>query len=393
MALPLQGVRVLDLTQLLAGPYCTMLLADMGADVIKVEPPGGDPQRTAMRVRPEDEGPAYMAINRNKRGIVINLADPEGKALLHELVATCDVLVENYRPGTTTKLGIDYEQLRVDHPGLIYASINGFGEEGPYASRPGLDLIAQGMSGLMSITGHPGEEPAKIGVPITDITAGMYCAIGILTAYIGRLTTGEGQRVTMSLFSAGLSLGLWESMEYWMVGTVPKPIGSAHRLAAPYQALRTQDGYITVGAGTDKLWERMATAIGRDDLLTDERFVTNADRVRNRQLLQDELETTLKTAPTSTWVDKLVASGTPSGPILDYGQVLEDPHTVASGMIAECEHPVAGTVKMLGTPFKLSESPAKVEPSPILGQHTDEVLAELGLAAERITALHEQGVV
>lgn len=391
--MPLHGVRVLDLSQLLAGPYCTMMLADMGADVIKVEPPTGDPQRTAMKMRPEDEGPAYMAINRNKRGLKIDLSKPDGRDLLLDLAASCDVLIENYRPGTTTKLGIDYDTVSERHPSLIYATITGFGDDGPYAHWPGLDLIAQGMSGLMSITGHPGSEPAKIGVPITDITAGMYCAFAILTAYVGRQSSGQGEHLSVSLFSAGLSLGLWESMQYWTTGEIPQPIGSAHRLAAPYQALRTEDGYITVGAGTDKLWERFVTTIERRDLLTDERFVTNADRVANRATLQAELEHTLSAAPTSVWVDKLVAAGMPAGPIFNYGQVLEDPHTLASGMVTECDHPTAGSVKMLGTPFRMTTPIPKPSPAPLLGQHTDEVLAELGIDEARIASLHDDGII
>lgn len=392
MTKPLQGIRVLDLSQLLAGPYCTMMLADMGADVIKVEPPNGDPQRGAMRMKPEDEGAAYMAINRNKRGLKIDLSQPEGRAVLLDLIPQCDVLVENFRPGTTTKLGIDFEAVRAINPSMIYATITGFGEHGPYANWPGLDLIAQGMSGLMSITGHPGEAPAKIGVPITDITAGMYCAFAILTAYIGRPSRSGAEHISVSLFSAGVSLGLWESMQYWMTGEVPGPIGSAHRLAAPYQALRTEDGYITVGAGTDKLWERFTSTIDRSDLQNDPRFATNADRVAHRTELVDELERTLRTAPTAIWVDKLTAVGMPAGPIYDYRQVLEDPHTAANGMIVTCQHPTAGEVRMLGTPFTMSAPHPAPTHSPLLGQHTDEVLAELGIAGARIAELRERGI-
>jgi crotonobetainyl-CoA:carnitine CoA-transferase CaiB-like acyl-CoA transferase len=393
MTRPLEGMRVLDLTQLLSGPYCTMMLADMGADVLKVEPPGGEMQRQAMRVDQTDESPPFMAINRNKRGLVVDLRHPQGRSLLLDLAATCDVMVENYRPGTTAKLGIDYESVRAVRPQIIYASITGFGQAGPYANRPGLDLVTQGMSGLMSITGHPGGEPAKIGVPITDIAAGMYCAIGILGAYIGLRQSGEGERVTTSLFAAGVSLGLWEAMEYWNTGRIPAPLGSAHRLAAPYQALRTEDGYLTVGAGTDKLWVRMCTAIGRDDLVTDGRFETNAKRVANRLLLQSELEVTLKTGSTHDWVAILTEAGVPAGPILDYGQVLDDAHTAASGMILEYEHPTAGRVRTLGAPYRLAGNDTETRAAPLIGQHTDEVLGQLGFDPDRIAELHKMGVV
>ena len=393
MSLPLAGIRVLDLSQLLAGPYCTMMLADLGADVLKVEPPTGDPQRGAMKVKAEDEGPAYMAINRNKRGLRIDLSSPDGRELLLDLARQSDVLVENYRPGTTAKLGVDAPSVRAVNPSIIYATITGFGETGPYATWPGLDLIAQGMSGLMSVTGHPDSAPAKIGVPITDITAGMYCAFAILAALHGRSSTGEGEHINVSLFSAGLSLGLWESMQYWMHGDVPKPLGSAHRLAAPYQALRTEDGYLTIGAGTEKLWERLIETIDRLDLLSDERFRTNADRVAHRAELEEELESTFTKAPTAEWVERLVAAGMPAGPIFDYGQVLEDEHTAASGMVVECDHPVAGRVRMLGTPFRTSTPLPPPRPAPTLGQHTVEVLEELGVGGERIVRLQDSGVI
>jgi crotonobetainyl-CoA:carnitine CoA-transferase CaiB-like acyl-CoA transferase len=394
MGRPLDGLRVLDLTQFLAGPFCTMILGDWGADVIKIEPPAGEPQRNSMRLSAEGESPTFMALNRNKRGIVIDLRTPEGRALIYELVAQGDVLVENYRPGVTTKLGIDYDVLREIRPELIYASITGFGDSGPYADRPGLDLIAQGMAGLMSVTGEPGGEPVKCGVPVTDLTAGMFAVIGILNAHIQRLSTGEGQRVSSSLFEAGLSLAVHESVQYWTSGQVPAPLGSAHRVTAPYQALRTADGYMTVGAGTQPMWERLCATIGREDLLADLRFTTNATRMRHRAVLQDELERTLTAAPTAQWVEAIIGAGIPAGPILDYGQVLEDPHTHAREMVSYIDHPTAGRVPTLGTPVKLSgaERPPH-RPAPLLGEHTDEVLAEFGLASDRVAALHAGGVV
>ena len=392
--MPLAGVRVLDLTQFLAGPFCTMVLGDMGADVVKVEPPTGEPMRNAMRVDPEKESLSFLSLNRNKRGIVVDLSAAEGRALFHELVAQADVLVENFRPGVTTRLEIDYDTLRRIRPELVYASITGFGDVGSWAQRPGLDAITQGMSGLMSVTGSPDGEPAKVGVPVTDLTAGLYGVIGILNAYITRLSTGEGQRVATSLFQAGLALAIHESSEYWSTGQVPGPLGSAHRFAAPYQAVRAKDGYLTVGAGTQKLWERMCVAIDREDLLADERFVTNGDRMGNRDALQAELERTFATRPAVEWADVIVEAGVPAGPILDYHQVLEAPHTNEVGMVAEYDHPTQGRLKTLGTPVTLSGiTNGSVRAAPLLGEHTDEVLAELGLDEERIASLHEQGVV
>jgi crotonobetainyl-CoA:carnitine CoA-transferase CaiB-like acyl-CoA transferase len=390
MARPLEGVRVLDLTQFLAGPFGTMILGDMGADVIKIESPAGEPQRTAMRLSDGGESPTFIALNRNKRGMVINLREPEGRDLFHQLVRHADVLVENFRPGVTKRLGIDYDTLRELRPELIYASITGFGSGGPYADRPGLDLIAQGMSGLMSITGEPSGEPVKCGVPVTDLTAGMFAVIGILNAYIARERTGKGQLVTSSLFEAGLSLAIHESVQYWATGAVPQRLGSAHRVAAPYQALPTRDGWMTVGAGTQPMWERMCAAIGRDDLLADARFATNADRMTHREELQDELSRTLTTADTDHWVRVIDEAGIPAGPILDYAQVLEHPHTEAVGMVTHADHPTAGHIRMLGSPVKLSDMPARSpRPAPLLGEHTDEILAELGIHPDRMATLHE----
>ena len=392
---PLEGLKVLDLTQFLAGPFCTMILGDMGADVLKVEPPGGEVQRNAMRVSADDaDPPSFLALNRNKRSMVLDLRSDGARELFYDLVDKADVLVENFKPGTTTKLGIDYETLAARRPELIYASITGFGDSGPYALRPGLDLITQGMSGIMSVTGPRGGEPVKAGVAVTDLTAGMFGAIGILNAYIARLQSGEGQFVSSSLFEAGVSLAIHESSELWSRGTVPAPLGSGHRFAAPYQALRAADGYLTVGAGTDKLWERFLGAIGREDLLEDERFAGNNKRMENLEALEQELEKTLQTAPSEEWVEKIIAAGVPAGPILDYEQVLSDPHTIAREMVIEIDHPQAGTIKSLGSPVKLSKNPMGTpRPAPMLGQHTDQALAEYGIEAQRIAELRERGVV
>ena len=273
----LDGVRVIELTQIMAGPFCGQVLADQGADVIKVEPPEtGDQTRRSMGES------AFRAVNRNKRSITLDLKDPEDRVTLLRLVKDADVLLENYRPGVAKKLGADYETLRAVNPRLIYASISGFGQTGPYAQRPGFDLIAQGMSGVMSVTGEPGGNPVKAGVPVSDLCAGLFCAIGILSALHARERTGEGQQIDTSLWEGAMALTVWETAELWSTGNVPQPLGSAHRLSAPYQALRTRDGYITVGGNTQRLYARLCEAIGRPELIDDPRFTDNPQRMANR---------------------------------------------------------------------------------------------------------------
>ena len=392
MALPLKDIRVLDLTQVMAGPFCCQLLGDMGADVIKVEPPGtGDQARRGMGFKMEGEDTAaFLAVNRNKRSVALNLKDERARAALHRLAETADVLVENFRPGVTTKLGVDYETLREINPRLIYASISGFGQTGPYATRPGFDLIAQGMSGVMSVTGEVGGAPVKSGIPIGDLSAGLFCAFAILTAYIARGESGRGQYIDTSLFEGALALSIWETAELWATGRVPQPFGSAHRLSAPYQALRTRDGHLTVGGNNQRLWARLCKALDRDELIEDERFETNELRMANIAELVGELESVLVERDTDDWVELLLAEGVPAGPINDYKQVFEDPHTLAREMLVEMEHPVEGTVRGLGIPFKLSETPGEIRrAAPLLGEHGAEVLAEVGYSEEQIAELDQ----
>jgi formyl-CoA transferase len=369
---PLDGVRVIELCQVMAGPFCGQVLGDMGADVVKVEPPGtGDQTRVGMGEH------AFRAVNRNKRSVTLDLKRGEDVATLHRLVASADVLTESFRPGVASRIGADYETLRGVNPRLIHASISGFGQTGPYAPRPGFDLIAQAAAGVMSVTGEPGGDPVKAGVPVSDLAAGLFCAIGILSALHSRERTGEGQRIDTSLWEGALALGIWETAELWATGSAPRPLGSAHRLTAPYQALRTRDGHITVGGNNDKLWRRLCAAIGRDDLPDDPRFATNPDRMANRPALVEELERALAARTTAEWVDVLLDAGVPAGPILDYAQVVADPHTRARDMVVELEHPEAGTVRALGIPVKLSATPGTIRrPAPLLGQHNDEVLRE-----------------
>lgn len=396
MTLALEGLKVLDLTQVMAGPFCCQVLADMGAHVVKVEPVGkGDASRHAMGWRGKGtENVSFLAVNRNKDSITLDLKHERGRAVFHRLAATADVVVENFRPGVTARLGVDYPTLRAINPGLVYASISGFGQTGPYASRPGYDLIAQAMSGVMSVTGEPDGRPVKCGIPIGDLGAGLFAANAILAAYIHRERTGVGQYIDVSLFEAALALSVWETTELWATGRVPRPFGSAHRLSAPYQALRTKDGYITVGANNERLWDRFCRAIGREDLRDDPRFATNADRMDNTAALVRELEAVLGESDTDTWMTVLTDAGVPCGPIRNYAEVCEDPHTLAREMVVEMDHPVEGKIKGLGIPAKLSETPGRVRrAAPLLGEHTEQVLTAAGYTTEEITELRDGGIV
>lgn len=387
---------MLDASQVMAGPYCAMLLADLGCDVIKVEPPGtGDSTRHALgAIQDWGESGAFLAVNRNKRSVTVNLKHPEGLEVFRRLAAACDVLIESYRPGTADRLGIGYDSLRATNPRLVYASISGFGATGPYARRGGYDIITQGMSGIMSVTGQPGGEPAKAGVPLTDIGAGMLCAVGILAALIARGETGEGQHVDTSLFEAGLVYGAWEATELWSTGRMPGPLGSAHRLSAPYQALRTADGHITIGAFTDKLWTAAAAAFGHAEWAADPRFATGPDRLARRDELVELIESVTVTEPAAAWLERLLEVGVPCGPVYDYAQAFADPQTRAREMVVEAEHPLAGTITMLGIPLKLSGTPGAIRrPPPMLGEHTREVLAEVGYSEGEIESLVAAGAV
>jgi crotonobetainyl-CoA:carnitine CoA-transferase CaiB-like acyl-CoA transferase len=395
MALPLEGITVLDCTQVMAGPFCTLLLADMGAEVIKVEKPdGGDDSHRMGPPFVNGESAAFLAINRNKKSIVIDLKQKEGRELFKKMVPQVDVVAENFRPGTMDKLGLGYETLKKLNPALLYVAVSGFGQTGPYASRGGFDLVAQGMSGLMSVTGLPDSPPVKIGVPITDLNAGMYAAYGLLSAYIHRLKTGQGQMIDMSLLEGGIAYTFWESSELWNAGHVPEALGSAHRLSAPYQALPTADGYINLGVANQPNWERFCKAAGLDDLMEDPRFAINSERVQRYQELASLLEKTTRAKSTAEWLALLERVGVPAGPINNLEQVYNDPHVLARGMVQELEHPVAGVTKHIGVPVKLSETPGQLRiPAPTLGQHTDEVLRNFGYSPQEIVKFRDTRIV
>jgi crotonobetainyl-CoA:carnitine CoA-transferase CaiB-like acyl-CoA transferase len=378
--LPLAGIRVLDVSQVMAGPFACMLLGDMGADVIKIEPPGaGDSTRRSMgfRLKGEDS-PGFLALNRNKRSVTLDLKAPADREILYALVKTADVLIENGRPGVAGRLGMDYETLRKLNPRLVYASISGFGQTGPWAQRPGFDLIAQAMSGALSATGLPGSDPVKNGIPVGDLGAALFTVYGVLSALIGREKSGQGQYIDASLFEATLGLSVWETTELWGTGRSPQPLGTANRMSAPYQAVKASDGYFVFGAANQKLWLDFLKVLGRPELADDPRFATNADRVTNAPALIHELQPTFSTRSAEDWVAALLEAGVPAGPIYDYEQALASDHVAARHMVQDIPHPIEGSFKALGFPVKLSGTPQEVRyPPPLLGEHTAELIAEL----------------
>lgn len=392
---PLQGMRVIELAHIMAGPVCGLMLADMGADVIKVEKIGaGDDSRRFLPPDIEGESAAYMMMNRNKRGVALDLKDEAGKAVLLELLKNADVVIENYRHDTMQRLGLDYETLSQLNPGLIYCEISGFGRTGPYLERGGFDLIAQGMSGLMSITGEgPGRPPVKVGAPITDITAGILGAMGVSAAYASKLKTGKGQRVDTSLFEAGVTQTFWQSAIAFASGVSPEPMGSAHPINAPYQSIATLDGWVNIGAANQANWLRMLDVIDALHLGEDKRFTTNKDRMSHRVELASELSLVFKSRTTDDWVKALNDAGIPAGPILNIQQMHDDPQAKAREMVVDVDHPKAGKMKTLGAPVKFHGTPGGVRcAAPLLGQHSEEVLLEVGYSREEVQQLTEAGV-
>lgn len=392
---PLAGMRVLELAQIMAGPTCGMMLADLGADVIKVEKlPGGDDSRGYQEPRVGGVSAPYMILNRNKRGIALNLKHPGAREVLLRMVRDADVLTENYRAGTMEKLGLGYDTLSKINPGLIYCSVSGYGRTGPFSDKGGFDLIAQGFSGLMSITGEPGRPPAKTGNSIADINAGILSAYGILAAYVHKLRTGRGQIVETSLLEASLQQTYWHAAIFFATGQSPGPTGSRHILAAPYQAFCTRDGWINVGGANEANWERITDVLGHPEWKTDPRFARNRDRMANYTELNELMESVLVTRSSAAWIEAFDAAGVPAGPVHSIGEALSHPQTLARDMVVDLVHPQAGPTKALGSPVKFSETPARIERhAPMLGEHTREVLHEYGYDDAAIDALAASGAI
>ncbi|MGL4810483.1 MAG: CaiB/BaiF CoA transferase family protein [Beijerinckiaceae bacterium] len=392
---PLQGLKVLDLTHVMAGPTCTLMLADMGADVIKVEKqPDGDDTRRMIPPKVGDQAASFLMMNRNKRGIALDLKTEGGAEVLRRLAREADVLVENFGPGVLERLGFGYDVLKIDNPGLIYCSLSGFGRTGPYSHRRGFDLVAQAMSGIMSFTGEADGPPAKCGPPLSDITAGILAAMGICAAYAHRLKTGEGQMVETSLFEAALVQTYWQSAIALATNEAPKAMGSAHPLNAPYQAFQAQDGWIVVGGANQRNWLRTLEAIGAPELGEDPRFRDNAGRMANLKALEDELAKRLRTKPAQYWLDALEEKGVPCGPLYTMLQALSDPQTIAREMVVDVDHATLGKVKALGLPVKFSATPGKVKTgAPLYGQHTREIMRAHGFDDASIDRMVKEGAV
>jgi crotonobetainyl-CoA:carnitine CoA-transferase CaiB-like acyl-CoA transferase len=395
MTLPLAGATVLDLTNVMSGPYCTLMLGDMGAEVIKLENfPEGD---TSRRFDPKINGESYCfaVLNRNKRSIAVNLKSPEGQDIFWRLAKKADFIVENFRPDVKQKMGIDYAAVKKVNPAVIYGSVSGFGQTGPYAKKGGYDIVAQGVTGIMRMTGEPGGRPAKVGIAMNDIAAGATLLYALLGAYIHRLKTGEGQYVETSLLEAGLAWTFWEFGAYFGGGERPTATGTRHRRSTPYQAYKTQDGYVTVGANSTKLWNAFCTIVTeKPEWLTDPRFIDLPARLKNIDVLQEEIESVFAQQPTSFWWERLDRAGVPGGPVYTYEQTFEDPQVKARRMVIEVEHPKIGRMKAMGHPVKSTGEIANVRmPAPLLGQHTAEVLDELGLSRAQIDTLFARNVV
>ncbi len=392
---PLAGVRVLDLGRHLAGPTCAMWLGDLGADVIKIEKPGeGDDGRASGPPFFDGQSAFFLAANRNKRSIELDIKQPEGQEIFRRLAETADVVVENFRPGVMDALGIGYQAMAERNPRIIYCSISGFGADGPYADRPGLDQIIQGVSGLMSVTGFEGGEPVRVGIPIADLLTGLFAAYGVLAALQARERTGRGQHVQTSLLEGMVGMLSFQAVRYLNGAGAPPPAGNHHPLNAPYGVFRAKDGYLTIGATGAKRWRKLCEVLAAEEWLDDPRFKTNGDRYRNRELLAELISERLQAHTIDEWERILNAAGIPCGPIYRIDQALEHPQVRHRQMVVELPHPAMGTVRLLGLPVKLSETPGAIRLAPpLLGQHTDEVLREIGISDDELRRLREHGVI
>ena len=397
MELPLTGIRVLDVSRILAGPFCTMILGDLGAEIIKVEMPKiGDGSRAWGPPFIKGESAYYLSINRNKKSITINLKHPKGREIIYKLAEKSDVFIENFRPGVTERLGISYEDIRKINPKIIYCSISGFGQTGPYRDKRAYDLLIQAMSGFMGITGEPNRPPVRIGVAIMDLGAGMYAAISILAALRARERTGRGQKIDISLLDTGISWLTYMAMNYFATGRNPKKMGSAHPNLVPYQCFEDKNGrYFAVAVGNDEHWKRLCIALGRNEWIDDPKYVTNAKRVENRDELVKTLADIFKTKTRDEWLKLLEEHGVPCAPVYEVSEALSNPQVLHREMVIEVDHPTIGKLKQLGTPMKFSETKCQIRyPPPLLGQHTEEILKELlGYSDEEIEKLRLEGVI
>lgn len=395
MAQALEGIKVLDLSRALAGPYCTMMLADMGAEVIKVEMPGkGDDSRSWGPPFVEGESAYFMSINRNKKSLTLNMKSEKSVEIIHKLVKQSDVLVENFRPGAMERLGLGYERVKEMNPRIIYCSISGFGQDGPYRMLPGFDQVLQGMGGLMSITGEAGGPPIKVGVAIADISGGMFAANGIVVALYNREKTGKGQMVDVSLLDSQVAWLTYRAGAYFASGEIPQPMGSGHPVIVPYQAFKAKDVFINIAVGNDQLWEKFCKAVGLEKVMDDPKFATNAKRVENREEIVKIICDLIATRNGEEWLKILTDAGVPCGPIYTLDKIFTDPQVLHRQMLKELDHPKAGRIKVTGIPIKLSDTPGEIKTAPpVLGQHTQEILSELGYSDQEVEELHKEKVI
>jgi len=394
MAAPLTGIRVVEVGNYMAAPFCGMQLADLGAEVIKVEHPEGGDQVRQSAPLVDGEGSAFMRLNRNKRSLALDLKTSQGAEIFRKLVATADAVVENLRPGTMKDLGLDYETLRSINPGLVYVAASGWGQDGPLRDQPGMDIMAQARSGLMSITGTAGGDPVKVGVPVCDLVCALYGALAAVAALYARRSDGQGQFIDVSLLEAGVSLAIWEAGRFFATGEIPKLSGSAHQSAAPYQAFRSADGWLTIGATTPPNWKALCEALGLQNLLEDEPYADANRRHRNREALAATIESVTSTRPTKHWLEVLGEAGVPCSPIQDFGQVFTDPHLLARNYFWDGPHRTIGAVRQLGSPMRFSRTPVRRDTAgPQLGEDSAELLAELGYGPAEVSNLVETHVV
>lgn len=392
MGLPLQGIKVLDLTRAAAGPFCTMILGDFGADITKIEPMAGGDLLRAFGPFQAGEGTYFLSINRNKRSLAMDLRAPSGRELLKELATLCDVLVENFKPGIAEDMGLGYAELRRRNPALIYASISGFGSSGPYGRWPGVDQIAQGMSGLMSVTGTANSGPLRVGVPIGDLTAGMWCALGIQAALHQRRDTGQGQRVDTSLVGALIGLLCVQGQRYLSLGEVAGPVGNDHPVICPYGLVQTKDGPINISVATEAMWVKLCGILEVGELQTHADFSDNASRLKNRTALMRRLDAAFGRDTQIAWTNKLVAAGIPAGPVYTMDRVFGDPHVRSGGFVEQVNHPTIGALSVLANPAHLESMGGRSArtPPPLLGEHSIEVLTDFGIDKERIASLLQE---